>query len=112
MTINFRTRYVQGKTEVFIDSTIQCMINHGCVGTSNIGYNMTVTEASADPMSIPEEVASSYKGRQFVYNPAKERQVRFYSSSTPHRDIEAGEELLGNYLGMTGEIVIFHCADI
>uniref|UniRef100_A0A7S4EJQ9 PABS domain-containing protein n=1 Tax=Pseudo-nitzschia australis TaxID=44445 RepID=A0A7S4EJQ9_9STRA len=102
----------QGKTEVFIDSTIQCMINHGCVGTNNIGYNMTVTETSADPLSIPEEVSSSYKGMQFIYNPAKERQVRFYSSSTPHRDIKAGEELLDNYLGMTGEVMICRCADI
>ena len=64
---------------------------------------MNITEASADPMSIPEEVTDPYTGKQFVYNPAKERQVSFYSSATPHRDIKTGEELLDNYLGMTGE---------
>lgn len=63
---------------------------------------MNVTEASADPMSIPEEVTEIYTGKQVIYNPAKERQVRFYSSATPRKDIKSGEELLDNYLGMTG----------
>ena len=93
----------KGETEVFIDSTLQCLINHGCVGANNIGYNMNVTEASADPLSISKEVTESYMGKPFVYNPAKERQVRFYSSASPRRDIKMGEELLNNYLGMTGE---------
>lgn len=92
----------QGETEVFVDSTLQSLINHGCVGANNIGYNMTVTEASADPMSIAKELADAYAGGQFIYNPAKERQVRFYSSASPRRDIKKGEELLGNYLGMNG----------
>lgn len=94
--------YSQGETEVFIDSTFQCLINHGCVGANNVGHNMNVTEASADPMSIPKEVTDTYAGKQFIYNPAKERQVRFYSSASPRRDIIRGEELLSNYLGMIG----------
>lgn len=85
-----------------MDSTIQCFINHGCVGANNVGYDMQVTEASADPRSVPDEVTFSYAGKEFIYNPAKERQVRFYSSTTPRRNIKAGEELLNNYLGMTG----------
>lgn len=97
---HYFSRY--GETEVFVDSTFQCFINHGCVGANNIGYDMNVTEASADPMSVPDEVTSPYLGIQVIYNPAKERQVRFYSSATPRRDIEIGEELLDNYLGMTG----------
>ena len=64
---------------------------------------MTVTEATADPMSIAKEVTDSYTGKQFIYNPAKERQVRFYSSASPRRDIKTGEELLDNYLGMNGK---------
>ena len=95
--------YLQGETEVFVDSTLQCFINHGCVGASNVGYDLNVTEASADPMSVPDEVTDPHLGKQFIYNPAKERQVRFYSSATPRRDIELGEELFDNYLGMTGE---------
>ena len=93
----------QGETEVFIDSTFQCFINHGCVGANNVGYDMNVTEASADPMLIPKEVTDFYTGKQVVYNPAKERQVHFYASASPRRDIKTGEELLDNFLGMIGE---------
>jgi hypothetical protein len=64
---------------------------------------MNVTETSADPMSVSEEVTESYAGKQFIYNPAKERQVRFYSSASPRRDIKTGEELFDNYLGKIGE---------
>jgi hypothetical protein len=64
---------------------------------------MNVTEASADPMSVPDEVTDPHLGKQVIYNPAKERQVRFYSSATPRRDIKIGVELFDNYLGMTGE---------
>lgn len=92
----------QGETEVFIDSTLQCIINHGCVGGNNIGYDMNITEATADPLLISKEITDSYMGEQYIYNPAKERQVRFYSSAVPRRDIKVGEELLNNYLGMTG----------
>jgi hypothetical protein len=63
---------------------------------------MDLTEASADPMLIAKEVIESYAGKQFVYNPAKERQVHFYSSASPRGDIKAGEELLDNFLGMIG----------
>ena len=63
---------------------------------------MNVTEATADPKSIPKEVTDSYAGKQYIYNPAKERQVHFYSSASPRRDIKIGEELLDNYLGMNG----------
>ena len=64
---------------------------------------MNVTEASADPMSIPKEVTDYYTGDQFIYNPAKERQGRFHSSAFPRKDIKTGEEILDNYLGMIGE---------
>ena len=64
---------------------------------------MNVTEASADPLSIAKEVTETYAGYQVRYNPAKERQVRFYSSASPRRDIKTGEELLDNFLGKIGE---------
>lgn len=94
---------MQGETEVFVDSTFQVYINHGCVGANNIGYDMVITEASADANNIPVEVTNPHLGNQVIYNPAKERQIRFYSSATPRRHILSGEELLDNYLGMTGE---------
>ena len=96
---------MKGETEVFIDTSIQCLINHGCVGANNIGYDMNVTEASADPLSISKEVTESYTGKPYVYNPAKERQVRFYSSASPRRDIKIGEELLNVATRRTGATV-------
>ena len=64
---------------------------------------MVTTEASADANNVPVEVTNPHLGNQVIYNPAKERQIRFYSSATPRRQILSGEELLDNYLGMTGE---------
>lgn len=43
-----------------------------------------------------------YFGKENVYNPARDRQVHFYSSAIPLRDIAKGEELFDNYLGMPG----------
>jgi hypothetical protein len=63
---------------------------------------LNITEATADPETIPEEVLRQYIGKENIYNPAAERQVHFYSSATPRRDISQGEELFDNYLGMTG----------
>jgi hypothetical protein len=93
----------QGDIEVRVDSTFHCFINHGCNGTNNVGHDLLVTEANADPWSIPAELASRYVGEEAAYNPAKERQVHFYSSAIPLRYIEKGEELFDNYLGMSGK---------
>lgn len=92
-----------GEIEIFVDSTFQCFINHGCHGSNNVGHNLTINEASADPEIFPDELRDRDLGLEAVYNPAKERQVHFYSSAIPLRDIKAGEELFDNYLGMTGE---------
>jgi hypothetical protein len=43
-----------------------------------------------------------YTTRPYAYNPASEREVHFYSSGVPRRDIAEGEELFDNYLAMTG----------
>ena len=86
-----------------VDSTIHCFINHGCNGTNNVGHDISFTESSANPWSLPVEILDKYFGKTAVYNPAKERQVSFYSSAIPLRDIQGGEELFDNYLGMTGK---------
>jgi hypothetical protein len=92
-----------GEIEVVVDSTFQCFINHGCKGSNNVGHNLTITEFSADQNVFPDELKARDLGLDAVYNPAKERQVHFYSSAIPLRDIRVGEELFDNYLGMTGE---------
>jgi hypothetical protein len=61
-----------------------------------------VSEATADPEVVASEIYESYFGRDRVYNPAKERQVHFYSTATPLRDIKKGEEVLDSYIPMAG----------
>mmetsp|Transcript_53284 Transcript_53284/g.59579 ORF Transcript_53284/g.59579 Transcript_53284/m.59579 type:complete len:113 (+) Transcript_53284:306-644(+) len=47
---HYFSRY--GEIEVFVDSTSQCLINHGSVGANDVGSDMNITEVSADPSSI------------------------------------------------------------
>jgi hypothetical protein len=63
---------------------------------------LTVSEASADPETVSEEILDLYRGIDVIFNPAKERQVHYYSSAIPLRDIKKGEELFDNYVGMSG----------
>jgi hypothetical protein len=88
-----------------VDSTIQCFINHGCNGTNNVGHDLNVTEISVDQWHVSEELINRYIGVEAIYNPAADRQVHYYSSAIPLRDIKRGEELFDNYLGMTGKLV-------
>lgn len=92
----------QGGTDVYSDATIHTFINHGCDGSTNIGHDLSVTEANAHTDSIPEEITDKLRGARYIYNPANERNVHFYSSAVPRRDIKTGEELFDNYLGMFG----------
>jgi len=92
----------QGGIEIFVDPTFQCFINHGCDGSNNVGHGLTITENSADPEEFSEELLHQYLGKENIYNPARDRQVHFYSSAIPLRDISQGEELFDNYLGMAG----------
>jgi hypothetical protein len=92
----------RGKEDVYVDSTFHCFVNHACNGKNNIGHDLNITEANADPLEVPSELRDLYMGNDLVYNPAAERQVHFYSSAIPLRDISAGEELFDNYLGMSG----------
>ena len=61
-----------------------------------------MTEVYAPTDFIPEEIMNKVRGARYIYNPAKDRNAHFYSSAVPRRDIEAGEELFDNHLGMFG----------
>ena len=102
MLINSLISTEQGGLNVYSDSTIHTFINHGCNGSNNIGHDLSVTEADAPTDSIPEEIMDKVRGARYIYNPANERKVHFFSSAVPRRDIETGEELFDNYLGMFG----------
>jgi hypothetical protein len=91
VTVGLILVVLQGRVDIFVDSTLHCFINHGCNGSNNVGHNLTVTEVSADPYTISPEVLYQYFGRENVYNPFAERQTHFYSSATPLRLIKQGE---------------------
>ncbi|KAG7360295.1 spermine/spermidine synthase domain containing protein [Nitzschia inconspicua] len=96
-----------GLEEVFVDSTFHCFINHACTAANNVGHNLTVSESNADPKVMHTEIVEYYYGRHSVYNPAADRQVHFYSSAFPLRNIRAGEELFDNYIAMSGRSLVY-----
>lgn len=87
---------------IMVCPTIHVFRNHGCNGTNNVGFDLVVTEETADPNVMPEELLSKYFDPSVIYNPALDRQVHYYSGGYPIRDIAKGEEILDNYLGMVG----------
>ena len=62
-----------------------------------------MSQSSADPKKVAREIIERYEERDIVYNPAADRQVQFYASATPLRNIKRGEELFDNYLAMSGK---------
>jgi hypothetical protein len=93
------------------DASIITFINHGCDGTYNTGsYRVNVTELTA-VLGIGAE-ANGYgttKGEaeydERMYNPFLDRFFPGYDcddSTVTLRDIDAGEELLDNYLDYAG----------
>ena len=92
----------QGGTQVYVDPTVHCFINHGCNGSNNVGYDLGITEASVDPEIIPDVLLARDAAKEVVYNPASERQVHMFSSAMPLRALSAEEELFDNYLATIG----------
>jgi hypothetical protein len=94
---------LQGATEVFVHSHVLCFLNHGCDGRSNLSYSLTITEATADPDAVPEEVRIQPFRLEDEYNPAAGRYSQAIARAAPLRDIKRGEELFINYLAVAGE---------
>ena len=82
---------------------IRALIFEGYVGT-----NQPFAKKSDE-----REIIEKYEGWEYVYNPAADRQVRFYASATPLRAIKQGEELFDNYLAMCGKSAAYweHCVN-
>lgn len=95
---------LQGDLEVLVDSNLLCFLNHGCGGRINFSYNFTVTEATADPEVIPDEIRRHQFRLGDEYNPAAERYPESSIRATPVRDITQGEELFINYFALTGNM--------
>ena len=88
-----------GETGYSVEPSILMFINHGCDRTYNIGMEMSVTEKTADPKKMPDELMNS-ESESYFYNPFADRNhwLRLHAFETPIRDVEAGEEMLDNYL--------------
>ena len=104
--------------ESVVDSSIHTFANHGCGGSSNFGYDLEVTEETADPDQIPDEILNEYFGEEIVYNPAAERQPHFYPMAQPLRNVAKDEEIFMSYLALGGHEVegwgedVYHLREI
>ena len=80
-------------------------LNHGCNGSYNVGEKLTETEMSANLGQGPAGVWFDVDAEFDIFNPFLERHFpqHLCSNFRALRDIEAGEELLDNYLVFGGE---------
>jgi spermidine synthase len=90
-----------GETEVFVDSSIVTFVNHGCNGTFNIGIATDFDEFTTDTRTPPAALMGQSHTGTSVFNPVIDRHL-FYSGDVSLRDIDAGEEILDNYLNFIG----------
>jgi hypothetical protein len=81
---------------------IRSFTNHACDGNNNIGVKLGVSQSSANPQEVAQEIIERYKEPGVTYNPAADRQVKSYARSTTLQDIKQGEEHLDNYLASSG----------
>ena len=85
----------------FVDPGIMTFANHGCNGTYNIGVKLSETEATLDFGDGPSAVYDGDEEKDSnVFNPFQERRfsIEECKNLVALRDIEAGEELLDNYM--------------
>ena len=81
-----------------VDPSILTFMNHGCNGTYSVGFATEVTEITADETKMPPSLAS-FSLETAKDNPFIDRNylVHLHTSRTL-RDVQAGEEVLENYL--------------
>ena len=86
---------------MFVDSSILTFVNHGCHGSNNIGLETEVDEFTADVDSIPEMLNGKSHTGTSTFDPVVDRTL-YFGTETFTRDVEAGEEILDNYLAFIG----------
>jgi hypothetical protein len=87
----------QGELEVIVDSDALTFVNHGCKGSNNIGVVTAFDEETANMNVMPDEVGGKSHEGTSIFNPFVDRHLTF-GGCTSNRDIQAGEEILDNYL--------------
>jgi len=93
---------IQGEVSAGVDPGILTYVNHGCNGSYNVGAKLNETESTIELGQGPAGVYDD-DGND-VYNPFDERHFPNWECSKfiTLRDIDAGEELLDNYLAFGG----------
>jgi hypothetical protein len=94
-----------GTPAYIIETSKLLFINHGCNGTGLMGGDdhngghFVLTELTADPDKVPDEIETGGVEAAF-YNPFAERNHWLYVGAfdTLQRDMKVGAELLDNYL--------------
>jgi hypothetical protein len=92
-----------GDKEVAVDAGIATFINHGCRGQYNTGVDTgDLNEMTADEQQMPISLQTGVSAH--AYNPVKDRNLHmpFYGIERMLRPVNAGDEILGNYIAMTG----------
>mmetsp|Transcript_10490 Transcript_10490/g.19193 ORF Transcript_10490/g.19193 Transcript_10490/m.19193 type:complete len:608 (+) Transcript_10490:2-1825(+) len=90
-----------GMPQEAVQSDIFTFVNHGCNGTANVAEN-DVTETNVDlEMGVPNSLVTRI---DTVYAPHADRDhAKMETTSVTVRPIEAGEEILDNYLAFGGD---------
>ena len=96
----------QGVPQYTVDSSLLTFVNHGCNGTFNLAEPTPFNEFTIDIDDLDVKPPSERDSYEFfgVYNPCEDRRINKYSIvvSNHGRTIEAGQELLDNYIDMAG----------
>ena len=68
-----------------------------------MGVKLEVSQSSANPEELSQEIIDHYEDPVGIYNPAADRQVNDYTKIIALQDIKHGEEHLTNYLALSGK---------
>ena len=99
-----------------VDTSISTFINHGCRGSYNVGHQneyheMNIRDCHHVNSSTAEEPCMTCPDQDYkVYDPYLERQYPMWGCAdiVANRNIDRGEEILYDYLCMSGTDNIPH----
>jgi hypothetical protein len=83
-----------------VDSDALTFINHGCKGANNINHIGVVSdfdEETANTIVMPDKLSGKSHEGTSIFNPVVDRHLTFFAIMS-NRHIQAGEEILENYL--------------
>jgi predicted ABC-class ATPase len=80
-----------------VDSGVITFVNHGCKGAYNVGEITAFDEDTVNTDVMPDEVGGKSHEGTSIFNPVIDRHL-FFMGDMSNRDIQAGEEILDNYL--------------